>query len=93
MNHWNHCIHIIISGKVQGVSFRSGVQQCAMKFGIYGWTGNREDGSVEIVAEGPEEKLVELLQWCWRGSTTAKVENVEYVWEEPSNAFETFEIC
>ena len=67
---------IIVSGKVQGVFFRSGTQEQANRLNIRGWVRNEADGSVRIEAEGEEADLRQLIDWCHRGPLLARVENV-----------------
>ena len=43
---------LLVSGRVQGVSYRSYVRRLATELGITGWVLNLEDGRVEIAAEG-----------------------------------------
>jgi len=70
--------HIKIIGKVQGVFFRAHVQEKAEKLGdITGWVANNADGSVEVVAEGPENKINDLIDWCSSGPSNSLVEKVE----------------
>ena len=45
-------VHVYISGKVQGVFFRSYTKDKAQKEGLNGWVKNLTDGRVEIVLEG-----------------------------------------
>ena len=54
-------LHIIVSGRVQGVWFRASTQVQARQLGLVGQVWNRSDGRVEIIAEGPEEIL---LHFC-----------------------------
>lgn len=67
---------IRIEGKVQGVFFRAETQQKAEKLGLTGYVRNEPDGSVLIEAEGNENKLRSLKEWCWQGPTAARVNNV-----------------
>ncbi|MCX7982404.1 MAG: acylphosphatase [Syntrophales bacterium] len=84
--------HVLISGRVQGVFFRAETQRVAEKLGIKGWVRNTKDGKVEAVFEGEEEKLEEMLTWCRRGPSLARVTEVE-VKEEPfSGTFDDFRI-
>ncbi len=53
--------HVIFSGRVQGVGFRFTARDRARSLGIVGWVKNLPDGSVEMLAEGEEADLVELL--------------------------------
>jgi len=85
-------VHIFVSGRVQGVFFRSRTQEEAEKLGLVGWVKNTPDGKVEIVAEGDKEKLEELIAWCKKGPLFAKVENVEVEWQESTGEFSSFEI-
>ena len=69
-------IHIIISGRVQGVFFRHNIKKLALKLGITGWVKNTADRKVEAVAEGEEEKISQLLAFCKKGPLMASVEKV-----------------
>ncbi len=70
------CVHVLISGKVQGVGYRYATVQEAQKLGIRGWVRNRLDGRVEAIFEGTEPIIEQMLQWCHQGPTTAKVTDV-----------------
>lgn len=84
---------IRVSGKVQGVWFRASTREEALKLGLSGSVWNNPDGSVGIVAEGEEEKLRELLAWCRRGPTRARVTDLDCDWQEPRHEFEGFTIA
>ena len=84
-------VHITVHGLVQGVFFRANTVSAAKGLGLTGWVRNRNDGSVEIVAEGSQGKLIELIEWCKNGGpASARVENLEHRWEEPSGEFKEF---
>ena len=83
---------IQVQGRVQGVFFREQARQTATTLGLTGWVRNESDGSVKIVAEGPEDKLQELIQWCKNGPRGAGVENVEVKLEKTTEEFKSFEI-
>jgi acylphosphatase len=55
-------ITVRYEGRVQGVGFRFTVVRLAQDLEITGWVKNEFDGSVSMVAEGPEEELMALLQ-------------------------------
>ena len=76
-------IHIIVSGRVQGVFFRYATQAVAEKLGLDGWVRNLYDGRVEVIAEGPQDKLEELLSFVKKGPRGARVEDLRYEWDEP----------
>lgn len=72
-----------VSGRVQGVFFRTEAQGRARSLGLAGWVRNVPDGSVEAVFEGPAERVRSMLDWCHRGPRHAEVEDVTADWEEP----------
>ncbi|MCB9246854.1 MAG: acylphosphatase [Flavobacteriales bacterium] len=69
---------IFVSGKVQGVFYRASTKQVCDRYGITGFVCNTADGKVHIEAEGSEEELSELLQWCKEGPPLAEVEDVQF---------------
>ena len=60
-------VQLFVRGRVQGVFFRASTQREARRLGISGWVKNRPDGAVEILAEGEEDGLKELIAWANRG--------------------------
>ncbi|MEA1928042.1 MAG: acylphosphatase [Candidatus Auribacterota bacterium] len=85
-------LHILVSGKVQGVFFRYSTRERAEGLGLTGCVKNLYDGRVEIVAEGEEEKLKSLLRWARRGPPGANVTGVEINWIPIKNSFPSFTI-
>ncbi len=85
-------VHIFVSGRVQGVFFRANAKHFAKEMGLTGWTKNLEDGRVELVAEGDEEKLKEWLVLVKRGPVAAKVDGLDVNWEKFQNEFGGFSI-
>ena len=83
---------LIIYGRVQGVFFRDSTRRKARKLNLVGYVINQDDGTVKVVAEGEEENLKELVNWCYNGPILAKVEKVDLKWEKPTGEFEEFEI-
>jgi acylphosphatase len=69
---------------VQGVFFRAEAQARAESLGVAGWVRNAEDGSVEAVFEGDEERVESMVDWCRRGPSGARVDDVEVETEEPT---------
>lgn len=70
-----------IRGEVQGVSFRETTVKEAQRLSLVGFVRNMKDGSVEVVAEGGEEELNELYEFCEVGPDLAVVDHVEDTWE------------
>jgi acylphosphatase len=83
---------VIVEGRVQGVFFRHHTQAAAFRLGVRGWVKNRSDGRVEAVFEGDREKVDQMIQWCHRGPSEARVKNVHMVWEEYTEEFEDFSV-
>jgi acylphosphatase len=71
------CKHYLISGRVQGVFYRSSTRETAQRLGLQGWVKNRPDGRVEAVACGSEQMLAKLEAWLHQGPPMARVEYVE----------------
>lgn len=85
-------VHIFVSGRVQGIGYRDGVRGKAEKLGILGWVKNLEDGRVEAVFEGEENKVKEIIEWARKGPFLAKVENMDIMPENFSGKFNDFKI-
>lgn len=84
--------HLFISGRVQGVFFRSNTRKKALELGLGGWVRNLNDGRVEAVFEGEESFIEKVIDWCHRGPSYASVDEVEVYWEEFRDEFQTFSI-
>jgi acylphosphatase len=69
-------IRAIVTGRVQGVAFRATTSSEARRRGVVGWVRNLPDGSVELEAEGDDERVAALLAWCEHGPPGARVANV-----------------
>lgn len=84
-------VQIIVTGRVQGVSYRAATQKTANHLGIVGWVRNKADGSVEILAEGHPDQLQQFQAWCAKGPLWARVEKLaisEVPYAEPYTCFE-----
>lgn len=67
----------IISGGVQGVWYRDWTVQTATELGLKGWVKNCDDGTVEAVFCGEEEKIAAMVKACYEGPPAARVEQIE----------------
>lgn len=85
-------LHVIIHGRVQGVSFRWHVLREAAALELTGFVRNDSDGSVGAVFEGEEDALKKILGFCRKGPPGARVEAVEADWKNYSGEFEGFEV-
>jgi acylphosphatase len=82
----------VVYGLVQGVNYRYFVQRHAEASGLTGYARNLDDGSVEVFAEGEEEKLAQLLAKLKAGPRAARVERVDVEWGEYSGKYHEFDI-
>jgi acylphosphatase len=85
-------VRLIVQGRVQGVWFRDSTHREALSLGVFGWVRNRPDGTVEVQAEGPEDKVWKLVSWCRRGPPGAAVTRVHETIEEWEGEFTSFDI-
>jgi acylphosphatase len=69
-------VHVIVRGRVQGVSFRAWTVREAERRAIDGWVRNRADGAVEAVLAGPPDAVQELIEACRGGPPAAIVTDV-----------------
>ena len=81
-----------ISGKVQMVMFRDFVQRHSRSLGLRGTVENLDDGSMEVIAQGSEEKLEKLIERLHKGPFLARVIRVDVEWREPKEDFGGFTI-
>ena len=70
-------VHFQVTGRVQGVGFRWFVRVVGRRLQLAGWVMNMRDGSVEVAADGPQEKLEQLRRQLERGPDGALVEEVK----------------
>lgn len=85
-------LHLVIHGRVQGVCFRAYARDKAIALGLSGLVRNRRDGTVELMAEGEDPSLQDLLGWCWNGPPWARVEHIDADWDEANGEFSGFDI-
>jgi len=85
-------VHIVVSGRVQGVFFRAETKEKAQQFGVTGWVKNLSEGRVEAVFEGKKPKVEELVEWAKKGPSGAIVNDLDLSWEEYRGEFTNFEI-
>ena len=85
-------IHLLISGKVQGVFFRQALKVVAKKNNVSGWVKNLKDGCVEAVLEGDSKSINSIIEWTRIGPANSRVDNVDVSSEEFKNEFLAFEV-
>ena len=85
-------VHLIISGKVQGVYFRKHTQDISLQNNVYGWVKNLLNGDVECVLEGLKSNVDKVMMWCHQGPPGSHVDNVKIQYEAFIGNFNDFEI-
>ena len=85
-------VHILVSGKVQGVFFRQALKVIAKKNNVFGWVRNLTDKRVEAILEGDNKSVNSVIEWTRIGPANSRVDNIEVSNEEFKNEFSTFEV-
>lgn len=84
--------HIFVLGLVQGVGFRRFIQKKARELGLLGWVKNLPDGRVEILAQGKNENIENLIKIAEKGNIFSDVKDVVVNWEKSQENFSDFTI-
>ena len=85
-------LEAVAHGRVQGVGYRMFVVDAATGLDVVGWVANEAGGSVRVVAEGPEPRLLELLRALRDGPVGARVDRVDERWSGAIGDFERFSV-
>ena len=85
-------LHGTVHGDVQGVGFRYFLIREAQRLGLRGWVRNRDDGTVEFVAEGGRPDLERLKEAAERGPRMAQVDSVVTQWSAAVGGLESFDL-
>ncbi len=83
------CYRCLVSGRVQGVSFRAATRAQAERLGLNGYARNLSDGRVEVLVCGEARAVAQLRNWLWVGPSLARVTDVvcELCPEQPPMGF------
>jgi acylphosphatase len=81
-----------ITGDVQGVGYRYFAQRAAAHHQVVGYVRNLKDGSVEVLVEGPAQKVEAFRHDLATGPAYAVVQNVEEINIEPTGSYSAFRI-
>jgi len=77
-------VHVYVSGRVQGVFYRSDCAGRARSLGLSGFVRNLPDGRVEAVFEGSRDRVDRMVAWCREGTPASRVQEVELLVESPT---------
>lgn len=69
-------VHVIITGRVQGVGYRAWTVDAARTLGVHGWVRNRTNGTVEAEFQGDDTRIHQMVEKCHQGPFMARVSNV-----------------
>ena len=82
---------LLVSGDVIGVGFRAWTKYQSKFVKVYGWVRNIGD-KVEVLLQGEEEDIKNMIDRIKKGTPVSNVTGVEVVWEDTKETFDTFEI-
>ncbi len=85
-------VKIYISGKVQGVGFRSYTKKIAEGYGLVGYVKNLPDGRVEVFTQGNEDIVWSFIKDVWKGPRLSQVGSISIVKEVPDDKIYDFRI-
>jgi len=85
-------VHLLISGRVQGVFYRYTAQKVALRLNVKGWIKNLPNGKVEALVIGSPSAVEAFIDWCHEGPPGAVVTDVVVEMVTPSPETEGFNI-
>ena len=77
-------VHVIVSGRVQGVWYRGWTVDRANSLNITGWVRNRRDGTVEAMFSGDDDDVDQMLNALHDGPPLANVLHIDATAKEYS---------
>ncbi|HIH73833.1 MAG TPA: acylphosphatase [Methanosarcina sp.] len=83
---------IKVYGRVQKAGFRDFIDEIAFNLNLNGYVKNLEDGAVQVVCEGDEAAITELLKKIDITQYPIRVENIETTYKEPTGEYKSFEV-
>lgn len=86
-------VHVYVSGLVQGVFFRANAVRKARSLGVTGWVKNLPDGRVELIVEGEDDAVDQMVSWCRVGPPGAEVTNIDVEVSPHRGVFNDFVIA
>ena len=85
-------VTIIAHGRVQGVFYRDSTMRKARELGLSGTVRNQQDGTVQIVAQGPVAALEDLIRWAREGPPAAEVSDLDIDYGLPESGYTDFSV-
>ncbi len=84
-------LKIHFSGIVQGIFFRSFIKENAEKLKIKGYVRNLSSGELELIIEGRDERINDMLKICKKGPAHSEIKKIE-IKEIKHQGFSEFKI-
>jgi len=85
-------VHIFVEGRVQGVFFRQNMKKKAKELQINGWVKNLADKRVEMLLEGKNSRIKDIMSWLKESPGFCRVDKIDIQKEEYKNEFSAFKI-
>ncbi|MBU3918436.1 tRNA pseudouridine(55) synthase TruB [Patescibacteria group bacterium] len=79
-------------GRVQGVLFRDTTRRWAKRLGVNGKAENLPNGEIEIIAQGKNKNLDELLEKIKKGPIFSRIDSYNYYFRKPQSKYSKFSI-
>lgn len=86
------CLHLLVNGRVQGVSFRRFAKEHAESNNVTGWVRNLEDGRVEALLCGEDIAVRHVEAWLSCGPKLAKVTDMNVEFREYEDCYQSFDL-
>jgi acylphosphatase len=86
------CMHVFVSGRVQGVNYRWFTLDTAASLGLTGWVRNLPDGRVEAEIEGDKETVDRMIEAMRQGPRVAQVTDLEVIEQPCQNLYRDFRV-
>ncbi|MDI9395052.1 MAG: acylphosphatase [Euryarchaeota archaeon] len=83
---------IKVYGRVQKAGFRDFIDEIAFNLNLNGFVKNLDDGAVQVVCEGDETAISDLLKKINVTQYPIRVENIDVTYKKPTGKYKTFEI-
>lgn len=83
---------LFVTGRVQGVGYRAFAARVAAERGLCGGARNLDDGRVELDVEGPQDRILPLIEALRVGPPASRVAAVEVEWCQATGQFADFQI-
>lgn len=85
-------VRILIEGRLQSMNFRFNAQREADELGLVGFVRNLTDGRIEIEAQGDEDKVEKMLNWCQEEPHSSQIRSILFRYDEPVNRYSDFSV-